>query len=277
VALPENGNWAETEQWRQMLAHLREMMESMKASGLDVSELEEFLKSPNLTWQGVESHHEVFLKRMGAGQKGRSKGFASFESPHVISEERYYRFESKSDNIDSRQKAGSEQTAHSKCPTCGKMVDPQWKSCPFCRSGLPVAGPPSETPETGRWAETKEGQKRLADLQHSLEVFKSDGHDVSELEEYLKSPDITPAGVNSRLFSLIERINKRTHEGRECPRCFADLAPDDKRCPSCGAKVERPGETTPTEHCPKCQGRVGPKDRKCPTCGHRLRPWSLFS
>ncbi len=125
--------------------------------------------------------------------------------------------------------------------------------------------------------------KKLAALRNAVSGWKEAGYDVSELEKYLDSPDVTPEGVNSRLGTLLKTITERMRGEAnrsyppECPKCFADLASKDVKCPSCGAPVKRPGQAAPDDRCPECKGRVKPGDRKCPVCGHRLKPWKLFS
>lgn len=159
VTMPEAKRWAETEAGREMLKHMREMIESMKADGLEVRDLEEFLKSPHPTREGVEYHQKVFLKRSG-GNEGNLKVFASQKSPQVVSEERYYRFESRSTGKDTGEAAGPEKAVLHGCPRCGKTVKPGWKSCPFCRSSLveprlqvEPPGPLATEPPAGRCPE----------------------------------------------------------------------------------------------------------------------------
>jgi len=138
-------------------------------------------------------------------------------------------------------------------------------------------------PKPMRWAETRDGRTKLAALRSALNGWKGAGYDVSELEDYLKTPDMTREGVDSRLRALLKTITDRMRGGAtrsyppECPKCFADLTSKDVRCPSCGARIPRPAQAAPALTCPQCKSRVKPTDRKCPTCGHRLRPWSLFS
>ena len=137
-------------------------------------------------------------------------------------------------------------------------------------------------PKRRGWADTDDA-KKLAALRSAMNGWKDAGYDVSELEKYLDSPDVTPEGVNHRLDTLLRTITKsmRGEAARsyppECPNCYTDLTSKDVKCPSCGAPVRRPGPAASADRCPECKSRVGPKDSKCPICGHRLRPWSPFS
>jgi len=130
---------------------------------------------------------------------------------------------------------------------------------------------------------TDDDQERLAALRSTIRGWKDAGYDVSELEKYLDSPDVTPEGVNHRLDTLLRTITKsmRNEAARsyppECPNCYADLTSKDVNCPSCGAPVKRPGQAASADRCPEYKSRIKPGDRKCPICGHRLRSWALFS
>lgn len=137
-------------------------------------------------------------------------------------------------------------------------------------------------PKRRGWADTDDA-KKLAALRSAMNGWKDAGYDVSELEKYLDSPDVTPEGVNSRLQALLRTITKNMRGEAtksyppECPKCFADLTSKDVKCPFCGTRVQRPGQAAPDDRCPECKGRVRPGDSKCPICGHRLKPWTLFS
>ena len=128
-------------------------------------------------------------------------------------------------------------------------------------------------PEPKRWADTEEARKRLAILRETVDSWKSAGYDVSELDAYLQSPDMTSEGVTRRLAALVQRINRAP----ECPKCYGSLAPNDIKCPSCDTRILRPGAAPEANRCPECKSRLRPDDRKCPVCGRRLRPWALFS
>ena len=60
--------------------------------------------------------------------------------------------------------------------------------------------------EPERWADTDDAREKIANLRKAMESWKSAGYDVSEMEHYLKRPDITAEGFDRRLTVLIERI-----------------------------------------------------------------------
>ena len=134
--------------------------------------------------------------------------------------------------------------------------------------------------ESGRWADTQEGRDRMRVLREAVERLKSDGIDVGELDEYLRSPDITREeielllrDVNGRIYELGKaELEQRTPP--ECPKCFAEISPTDKRCPSCFAQLQR--LKTPAavaDRRPERESRVEPEDRKCPGCGRWAKPY----
>ena len=133
-----------------------------------------------------------------------------------------------------------------------------------------------------RWADTPDAKAKLAILHGALEGWKEAGYDVSELEDYLNSPNITPEGVEQRVQALLGSITSRMRREAtrsyppQCTKCLADLTSKDLKCPYCGKPVPGRKQVVPTVRCPECKSRVGQNDRRCPTCGHRLRPWSIF-
>jgi DNA-binding transcriptional MerR regulator len=268
--------WTETEDGRKTIADLHKFIHDCKQHGYDVSDLESYVASPGPDPAELPARLKTVMERISRQRQKEIEELEARSSPDVGPEQRR-KYPMKQEHKSAREDIEPKgQAETSRCPRCGKTVKAGWKSCPFCRSPLPPSEPRSKSPELGRWSDTEEGRKELADIRYSLEIFKSNGFDVSEFEKYLESPDVTSEGVKSRTLSMIMRMREEQKERLECPKCFADLEPEDKRCPSCGAKVEQPDKVASAERCPKCQARLGPKDSKCPVCGHRLKPWFSF-
>jgi DNA-binding transcriptional MerR regulator len=274
--LAEPARWTETEDGRKTIVDIHKFIADCRRHGYDVSDLESYVASPDPDPAELPARMRAVMQRIA---RYREQKMAELEaiSSHGAGPEQPRQNPTKSEHRPAKEDdARTGQVETSRCPRCGKNVKAGWKSCPFCRSALPPSEPQSKSPEPGLWGDTEEGRKELADIRYSIEIFKSNGYDVSEFEKYLESPDVTREGIKSRTLSVIMRMREEQKERLECPKCFADLEPEDKRCPSCGAKVEKPDKAAPPERCPRCQTRLGPKDRKCPTCGHRIKPWFSF-
>ena len=274
--MAEPARWTETEDGRKTISDVQKFIADCKRHGYDVSDLEAFIASTDPDPAELPVRMRAVMQSIG---RIRQKEMAELEA---AGKWRTHAGDRPQDPAETGHMPAREDGARtgqaetSRCPRCGKKVKAGWKSCPFCRAALPPSGPQSKSPEPGRWAETEEGRKEITVLRRSIRVFKSNGYEVNELEKYLESPDVTQEGIKRRTLSMVEGIRAEQKRRQECPKCFADLEPVDKRCPSCGAKVEQPAKTEAPERCPKCQTRLGPNDRKCPVCGHRLKPWFSF-
>jgi RNA polymerase subunit RPABC4/transcription elongation factor Spt4 len=138
-------------------------------------------------------------------------------------------------------------------------------------------------PGRKRWWDTDEAQQALAQLRSAMVGWKEAGYDVSELEQYLASPDMTREGVEERVQAVLALITSRmrttaTHSFPPvCPRCSAQLTSKERICPACSAELYKRERVAPYVNCPECKSRARPEDSKCPVCGRRLKPWSLFS
>jgi hypothetical protein len=114
-------------------------------------------------------------------------------------------------------------------------------------------------PKTGRWADTEDARRIIANVRASLARWKAAGHDVEELEQYLSSPDPTPTGIDSRL-----RLLLRT-EGGPWPGDLEHPAPF--LCPYCANKIN-----PSWQNCPYCRSDLSAA--KHPTRGTRVARWA---
>jgi hypothetical protein len=145
--LPEENRWADTEEGRERLARLQNAIDAWKRNRYDVSDLEAYIASPELDPVELEIRVEAVMERINKRWHRELEAFEAMSSPDADPEERRKFLMRKVKEIKEKRGEQPEPSETSKCPTCGRKVKSQWKSCPFCRSSLVEPRPQTEAPK----------------------------------------------------------------------------------------------------------------------------------
>jgi predicted amidophosphoribosyltransferase len=116
---------ADSQDGRNKIAGVRRVMESWKARGLDVEDLEAYLKTPDVTPEGIKSHLERFLKT-----SKEHLVVEPDECPKCFAE--ISPTDEKCRSCGARLKKPTDDQPITHCPECRSRVGPKDRKCPTC-------------------------------------------------------------------------------------------------------------------------------------------------
>lgn len=147
------------------------------------------------------------------------------------------------------------------CPSCNKEFPRGYKFCPFCGVRFNNKAKSEEKEECiNRPAETSMKSNTVAAVEQE--------HVSKEVSAFVTADSTFSGQAQSSSPEPIsaEYIEEKT----SCPSCKAMLPAKDKKfCPNCGVNIEEARKTLEPAKCLLCGAELAPNIKFCPVCGAR--------